>query len=123
MQLADLLSSTLRLFDMHGSQGELRGQHHEIFNFFCKKKTHLGHRTDKKRFRDFFLHVFAICYIYLKMVPIEVKRNSCWAPASRTFPARQLNGPRQVQEPGEVVRPQVPKSSASVIAKEAMSYR
>ena len=29
------------------------GQHHEIFNFFCKK-NHLGHRTDKKRFRDFF---------------------------------------------------------------------
>ena len=42
---------------------------------------------------------------------------------SLAFTARQLNVPRQVQKPGEDVRPQEQKSAASVIAKEALNYR
>ena len=43
--------------------------------------------------------------------------------ASPAFTARQHNFPRQVQQPGAVVCPQKQNSPASVIAKEALSYR
>ena len=39
------------------------------------------------------------------------------------FTARQRNGPRQVQQPGEDVRPQKLNSAASFIAKEGLKYR
>ena len=54
-------------------------------------------------------------------------------PAKRSFPgeqdsspaftARQRNFPRQVQQPGAVVRPQKLNSRASVIAKEELYHR
>ena len=42
---------------------------------------------------------------------------------SPALTACQPNVPRQVQQPGEAVRPQELKSAASVIAKEALNYR
>ena len=43
--------------------------------------------------------------------------------SSPAFTARQRNGPRQVQQPGGVVRPQELNSAASVIAKEELYHR
>ena len=41
---------------------------------------------------------------------------------SPAFTAGQLNGPRQVQQPGEVASPQKLNSVASVIAKEELYH-